>query len=221
MPPSEILYENPPAAFLDRGVHFLVRHWLLWVNLFIGLYAFLPWLSPLLRVLGWQRLGEAIFLIYRPLCHQKPELSYSLGGYQVAYCHRDTAIYTALFLGGLVFGLFRRRLRPLPLWAFLLSVVPMAVDGITQAPRAIFPDWPLRAGNGWAVALTGGVFPAWFYSGDGIGSLNWGLRTVTGILFGLGLAFTVYPHIEKETRRTLGNPGRPGTTSGPGRVAFS
>lgn len=186
---------------VEQNGSFFARHWLLWVNLFFGLYAGLPWLSPLARAWGLKPLGDGIFLLYRFLCHQQPAYSYHILGYQVAYCQRDTAIYTTIFLAGLLFGLLRRRLRPLPGWAFLLFSAPMALDGLTQTPRSLLPSWPLREENAWAVFLTGGALPSWFYAGDAVGSLNWWLRTITGTLFGLGLAWTVYPWIEREIRR--------------------
>lgn len=185
---------------MARFVDWLTRHWLLWANLFLGAYALLPWVSPLLRALGHETAGRALYLAYRPFCHQRPELSYHLWGYPVAYCHRDTAIYSTLFLAGLAFGLVRTRLRPLPGWAFLGLAFPMAVDGLTQLPRSLLPDWPLRVQNGWAVALTHGRLPEWFYRGDAVGSLNWWLRTLTGVLFSVGLAWAVFPRIEQEAR---------------------
>jgi uncharacterized membrane protein len=53
-------------------------------------------------------------------------------GYKVALCQRDLALYGALLLGGLIFGLVRRRLRPLSLLGYLLCLVPMAIDGGSQ-----------------------------------------------------------------------------------------
>lgn len=192
--------EEPTTRFFSQFVDRFTRHWLLWTNLFLGSYALLPWLSPLLRALGYETAGRALYLAYRPFCHQRPELSYHLWGYPVAYCHRDTAIYTALFLAGLAFGFARTRLRPLPGWAFVLFALPLAADGFTQLPRAFLPDWPLRVENRWAVALTFGRLPERFYYGDAVGSLNWWLRTVTGVLFAVGLAWAVFPRVEREAR---------------------
>ncbi|MGC8874212.1 MAG: hypothetical protein ACP5SI_07180, partial [Chloroflexia bacterium] len=110
--------EEPVSGFFTRYVDWVTRHWLLWTNLFLGLYALLPWASPLLRAAGYDTPGRLLFLFYRPFCHQRPELLYRLWGYPVAYCHRDTAIYTTLFLCGLAFGVLRKRVRPLPGWAF-------------------------------------------------------------------------------------------------------
>ena len=59
-------------------------------------------------------------------------------GWKVAICQRDVAIYGGILVGGLVFALLRPRLRPkgkwpkLPVWLYLLCVLPMAVDGVTQ-----------------------------------------------------------------------------------------
>jgi uncharacterized membrane protein len=53
-------------------------------------------------------------------------------GYKVALCQRDLALYGGLFAGGLLYALLRRRLRPLPLLAYLLCLVPMAIDGGSQ-----------------------------------------------------------------------------------------
>jgi uncharacterized membrane protein len=53
-------------------------------------------------------------------------------GYKMALCQRDMALYGSILLGGLIYGLLGKRLRPLPLLAFVLSLIPMAIDGGTQ-----------------------------------------------------------------------------------------
>jgi uncharacterized membrane protein len=53
-------------------------------------------------------------------------------GWKMAICQRDIAMYGALFVGGLVFGLLRKRLRPLSLLGYALCLVPMFIDGSTQ-----------------------------------------------------------------------------------------
>ncbi len=196
-PPSE-LYRNRWTRTGERATSFLARHWLLWLNLTLGLYALLPWLSPLLRSWGWEQAGRLLFRLYTPLCHQQPALSYTFRGYQVAYCHRDTAIYSTLLLGSLLFGLWRRRIRPLPGWAFLLSLLPMGLDGLTHTLAYLVPAWSFRRENTWAILLTGGRLPPSFYAGDAIGSLNWWLRTLSGVLFALGVVLFIYPRIEAE-----------------------
>src|SRR6185436_18863661 len=85
-----------------------LRHWLLLANSLWLIYAGLPWLSPLARAAGYQRVGQFLFLLYTPLCHQLPERSFCVHGYQVAYCHRCTAMYTSILVAGLLFGVLRR-----------------------------------------------------------------------------------------------------------------
>ncbi len=49
-------------------------------------------------------------------------------GYKVALCERDVAIYGSILLGGLLFGLVRRRLRPMSIWLwFVVGIVPIAL----------------------------------------------------------------------------------------------
>ena len=53
-------------------------------------------------------------------------------GYKMAYCQRDTAMNTSLLLAGMVFGLVRRRLRPLSFALYLIFLVPLGIDGAAQ-----------------------------------------------------------------------------------------
>ncbi len=59
-------------------------------------------------------------------------------GWKVALCQRDVAIYGSILAAGLLFGLLRPILRrrtkwpKMPVWMFVLLLVPIAVDGITQ-----------------------------------------------------------------------------------------
>lgn len=100
-------------------------------------------------------------------------------GYKVALCERDIAIYGSILLFGLLFGLFRRHIKPLPLalW-ILIGWVPIAVDGfsqiLSQAPLHLLPfreSTPL-------------------------------LRTLTGFLFGFTTAWFGYTLVEQSMAET-------------------
>lgn len=100
-------------------------------------------------------------------------------GYKVAVCERDVAIYGGIFIAGLVFGLVRTRLKPLPVWAWILvGIVPIALDGGTQLLSSI----PLLS------------FPARESTPL--------LRTLTGGLFGVMNVWLAYPHVEKSMIET-------------------
>lgn len=189
----EVSVPDAPGRVID----FLAQHWLLIANTLVGIFAGLPFLAPVLALLGADGPARLLYFIYQFTCHQLPQRSFFLGGpkfaysfeeiaavtgrtsfwelwhnpltlpalgYQVAYCERDVAIYGSIFLGGLLFALIRSRLHPLPLWAFVLFALPMAVDGFTQ------------------------LF--------GLRESTWELRLWTGSLFGLGSVWLAYPYLE-------------------------
>ena len=74
-------------------------------------------------------------------------------GFKLALCQRDMALYGGLFVAGLVFGLVRKRLRPLKLWIFGLCLLPMAVDGGTQLLILRESTWPLRVVTGGLIGV--------------------------------------------------------------------
>jgi uncharacterized membrane protein len=193
------------VIFADKAIFKLAKHWLLLANLFWGLYVGLPFLAPVLMNVGWTGPAKVIYTIYRPACHQRPERSYFIGGpqmvysvdqleaagvktglfsreignetvgWKVAFCERDVAIYGAMFLAGLVYGLVRRRLGAwkMRFLYFIPFLVPMGLDGTLQ--------------------LFG------FYES------NYILRTITGVIFGVGAVLFAYPYLQEgfgDIRRT-------------------
>jgi len=92
--------------------------------------------------------GGAIFWVYRVACHQLPSHSYFVFGHQAAYCQRDTAIYTTIFVAGLGFTAIRHRLPPLPWKWFFVLITPMAIDGFTQLFGWRTSNWQLRTITG-------------------------------------------------------------------------
>jgi len=180
--------------FAGRMMLFVSKHWLALVNIVVGLYALLPFASPLFYHLGYDGMGHFIQVIYRPFCHQLPERSYFLFGdrlvysandlqslvgldaltqhfvcnetlgFKVAYCQRDVAIYTTMFVAGLLFAFFRK-VRPITLKALVALSLPMGIDGFGQ------------------------LFGLW--------TSTWLTRTITGFLFGLGVVLLVYPYAQE------------------------
>jgi uncharacterized membrane protein len=156
-------------------------HWLVLANLAALLYVGLPSLSPVLAWAGYERAARLLHVMFTPFCHQLPERSfflfgpqavYSYGelaqhlgdvprrfagdaalGFKIAVCQRDVAIYAGMFLSGLAFGAVRRRLMPLPIRAFLVASLPMAVDGGGQLLGLWSSTWLSRV-------ATGGLFGA-------------------------------------------------------------
>ncbi len=139
------------VLLLDRLILRIANHWLLVLNSAVGLYVGLPIVAPLLMARGQTRFPNAIYFAYRFVCHQMPSRSFFIAGHQMAMCQRDVAIYASIFLAGVAYSLVRGRVRPLPLWAFILLITPMAVDGTLQL-LGVLESTPLRR------LISGGLF---------------------------------------------------------------
>jgi uncharacterized membrane protein len=74
-------------------------------------------------------------------------------GYKVALCERDVAIYGSVVLAGLAFAVARRRIQAPSIKVYLLFLIPIAVDGLSQLAG-------LRESNWWLRTLTGAIFGA-------------------------------------------------------------
>jgi uncharacterized membrane protein len=153
------------ARVVDRGVAGFMRHWLLFLNAVMAGYVGFAVLAPLLRAAGHDGWARPVYAAYSLICHQRAERSIHLHGEQMAFCERDTAIFSALFVGGMIFALLRPRIAPLSVWALALLSLPMAIDGLTQLV--------------------------------GLRESTLALRVVTGGLFGVGVVWLVYPHLER------------------------
>jgi uncharacterized membrane protein len=104
-------------------------------------------------------------------------------GYKVALCERDAAIYLAILIFGIVFGLTGRRFKSLHWMAWLLiGIGPIGLDGFSQ----LFSQFNWE----WLMSLVPYRESTPF------------LRVLTGTLFGLATAWFAYPSIEDSMRET-------------------
>ncbi|MBI3941769.1 MAG: DUF2085 domain-containing protein [Chloroflexi bacterium] len=220
---------------INRAIQSVCKHWLLLINVSLGIFVSLPWLAPVLMEEGFPQPANAIYFVYGFTCHQLPQRSYFLFGekfmysraeiqavwpvdnifierqfigtremgYKVAYSDRMVSLYTAIFIGSLLFGLVRRRLRPLRLkWFVLLGIVPLFIDGFSHLVNDV-SGWGFRDNNAWLVRFIGTPLDPGFLIGDAVGSLNWWLRLVTGLLFGFTAVWLIFPYIERGLEKTL------------------
>jgi uncharacterized membrane protein len=70
---------------MKRVVLGIARHWLLILNLLMGIWVALPWLAPVFMHWGWARAAGAIYSFYAFQCHQLPERSFFLFGPKLMY----------------------------------------------------------------------------------------------------------------------------------------
>lgn len=120
-------------------------------------------------------------------------------GWKVAWSDRMVYMYLSPLLLSIGYAFLRRwrRIRPLPVWAFIVLLLPMAIDGGTHAISDLAGvGQGFRDTNAWLAALTGSVFPKAFYVGDGLGSFNSWMRLFSGVTFGLAVVRFALPYID-------------------------
>jgi uncharacterized membrane protein len=162
--------------------YWVFQHWLALLNGLVLVYGGLPWLAPLFIDLGYRDLGLFIFQIYTPLCHQNPDNSFFLLGHQVAFCYRETAMYTALFVGGLIYAGVRNRLRPISLRLMFVLLLPLVLDGATHSLGSLVPALDIRGPD------------------DSLWSFNWWVRMISGVLFAVGVILGIYTRLDRDLR---------------------
>ena len=117
-------------------------------------------------------------------------------GYKVAWSDRMVSAYTSIPIAAMVWFLFRKRLRHVPIWAFILLAIPMAIDGGTHMVSDLAGvGQGFRYSNGWLAELSNHSLPVTFYVGNALGSFNSWMRLITGVLFGFGLMFYTMPYM--------------------------
>jgi len=175
----------------------LVDHWLAVVNLAMVIFIIPIILYPAFMATGNSTLvsiAGVIHAAYHATCHQLPDRSLFLFGYEMAVCSRCFAIYASFLAGGIMFYFLRNKLKPFSIIFYVILCIPMAIDGFSQLfgvpiPRGIGPGWQLI----WTELS------------------NNGLRVITGAIFGLGSALFVFPYMQQVFEME----SEPGNTSGP------
>jgi uncharacterized membrane protein len=119
-------------------------------------------------------------------------------GWKVAWSDRMVSMYTSILLGGLLYGLVRKQMKPISLGTFALLLLPMVIDGGTHMISDLAGiGQGFRDTNIWLQTLTNNVFPLTFYQGDALGSFNSWMRLLTGLLFGFALIAFAFPLINE------------------------
>ncbi|HEY3421790.1 MAG TPA: DUF2085 domain-containing protein, partial [Methanocellaceae archaeon] len=94
---------------------FIVKHWLTLVNVAVIIFILPILLAPIFKSTGSPILlsiANAIMFAYHTTCHQLPERSLFIFGYEMAVCARCFAIYVSFLVGGLIFYFLRDRMKP-------------------------------------------------------------------------------------------------------------
>jgi uncharacterized membrane protein len=159
------------------------RHWLSALNTALGVFLLGAFAAPALSAVGIQPLADWLYAVYHFTCHQWAFRSFFLFGssgapitvydqaqlaastpdafgfvgsadfgWKMAICERDLAIYAALLVAGLVYAR-RRHMQPAGYIAYVILILPMAVDGFTQLFGWRESTWQLRVATGMLFGL--------------------------------------------------------------------
>jgi len=86
--------------------------------------------APLAAASGHSELAAVIYHAFSPLCHQRPDRSYYIAGYQFAVCSRCTGLYAGFAFTLLLYPLVRslKTTTTPPRMVLLLAALPLAID---------------------------------------------------------------------------------------------
>jgi len=105
--------------------------WLL--NIICTLIAFFSIITAYLASIGSPLTGY-LYLLFKPTCHQLAQRSIFLWGHQMPVCARCAGVWFSLMIFGYIATiiLYIKTFRPLSLKLFLISLLPLALDGLSQ-----------------------------------------------------------------------------------------
>ena len=125
-------------------------------------------------------------------------------GWKVAWSDRMISMYGGIWLASLLWGMLRKYNPKISAWSFILLALPMMLDGFSH----LLSDFSgltegFRYTNHWLAVLTWNQFPVSFYVGDALGSFNSWMRWLSGLLFGFGLVWWLFPYIRESLERDI------------------
>src|SRR5262249_47784380 len=120
------------VKILDSIGDFLMEYWAHMVTIVLGSIVLCAISVPFLSYLGLDNIAKPIFFALHFVCAQIPGHSFYVFGHQLGLCERNFSIYTSMFVGSLIFVLTKKRMRGIPWWLWILMMLPIALDGITQ-----------------------------------------------------------------------------------------
>jgi uncharacterized membrane protein len=137
--------------WMEGAGAFLTEHWATVITAALGLLVFIALAIPFLSYFGLDDISKPLFFALHLVCAQIPSHSFYIFGHQLGLCERNLSIYSSMFIGSLIFVLTKKRLPGIPWWVWLIMLLPIAWDGLTQMFGLRESDWILRV-------VTGSIF---------------------------------------------------------------
>ena len=143
-----VTHEHPlrhfAYSFLLHLNNFLLEYWATMLTAILGLVVLIALSIPFLSYFGLDAIARPLFFSLHYVCAQIPSHSFYVFGHQLGLCARNLSIYSSMFLGSLIFVLSKKRLPGIPWWLWILMILPMALDGLTQMVGLRESTWELR-----------------------------------------------------------------------------
>ncbi|HQY29859.1 MAG TPA: DUF2085 domain-containing protein [Thermomicrobiales bacterium] len=149
---------------LDRRIYRFAAHWLRWTNLLFISYVALILAAPIMTAVGFRSLAKPLYQFFGLFCHQQGDRSFHIAGHPLACCERCAAVYLSLALSGVLYAMFRSRIRRIRYPELVLLLTPLVIDGMAVGAE--------------------------LYPGNAL------VRVITGMLFGLGLSWLLFPWLD-------------------------
>lgn len=131
--------------------------WAAWVSGFLlaFFWVFLILLAPLAGILKLPGVGDPIYVFFSFLCHQIPSRTFHLDGHAFAVCSRCFGVYFGLFLGFILYPVFRSidEIEPFSRFWLFISLIPIGIDW----SLGVFGIWE---NTHWSRFLTGMILGA-------------------------------------------------------------
>src|SRR5579883_822347 len=115
-----------------RFGNFLLHYWAHLITGVMGLLVLTALLIPFLSYMGLDVIAKPLFYSLHLICAQIPAHSFFIFGHQLGLCARNLSIYSSMTFAGLVFILSKKRMPGIPWWLWVLLILPMAWDGLSQ-----------------------------------------------------------------------------------------
>ena len=147
-PPVSIKHRTDLHKLGDVVDNFLVKYWAHIITIMLGCLVVIALAIPFLSYFGLDSVAKPLFFSLHYVCAQIPAHSFYLFGHQLGLCARNLSIYASMFLGSLIFVLTKKRIPGIPWWAWVLMLLPIAVDGLTQMVGWRESTWELRVITG-------------------------------------------------------------------------
>ena len=160
LPSSPIALLHPSRLVLlsQKAGEFLLNSWAIILTAFFGIACLAAVGAPILTFFGLDSLARPLFHALNLICGQIPSHSFYIEGHQVGLCVHCLAIYSSLFVSGLLFTMSKKRMRGIPWWLCALLALPLAYDGFSQLLGLRESTWEIRLITG----ILFGLGAAWF-----------------------------------------------------------